>query len=214
MSILCIGLALTACGDDSRTAKDPDNIVDSGNALDMATIPNTPDTSSDADVTMDSRVDSAVVQDQGNGTDSQTDAATENPCIRPLVKLRTGPSNTCSGGNEHHWPLGLAPTDCHGWVATDPMGRQHNNSANDIRCNADGAFQFTQFAGNTDCSGTGVTKVYQLNMCQQDIPPRLHTIAFDLTCCANPQSADCVSGLPLITVPGGMTLLNGTTCRE
>lgn len=146
---------------------------------------------------------------------AQPDAASGGPlnrCTTPLAKLRTGPNEQCSGGNEHHWPVGMAEADCHGWSAVDPSGREHLNSASGIRCNEDGSFQFTQFAGNLDCSGSGVTKVYVLNMCTQDIPPRLHTLAFDLTCCSEPDSPDCEVGIPLVTVPGGVVYLNGEAC--
>ena len=165
-------------------------------------------------------------QDTGEETDATEEAdATEetgaladaadpeetNPCAFPLVKLRTGPDESCSGGNEHHWPVGMAPEDCHGWSAT-AGGREHLNSANTIQCNEDGTFEFTQFAGNLDCSGTGVRKVYSLDECQQDIPPRLYTLAFDLACCAAPDSPECQVGAPLVTVPGGTVFLNGESC--
>jgi hypothetical protein len=144
-------------------------------------------------------------------TDDDTDA---NPCHAPLVRLQTGPDPTCAGeGNEHEWPVGMDSEDCHGWSATDPQGEEHLNSANDIRCEADGSFSFTQFAGTLDCSGTGVTKKYRLNICEQDTPPVLYTQAVDLTCCESPSSPECVTGAPTITVPGGMTYLNSASCK-
>ena len=143
---------------------------------------------------------------------SDTDDVDAGSCVYPLVKLRTGQSETCAGGNEHHWPIGMDATDCHGWAATDTDGNPHENSANDIRCNADDTFQFTQFAGNLDCDGSGVTKVYALNECEQDIPPMLYTEAFDLSCCSAPDSAECESGVPSVSVGDGTITLNGEAC--
>ncbi len=137
-----------------------------------------------------------------------------NRCNAPLVRLRTGPNSECAGGNEHRWPIGLAATDCHGWRAVDTEGSQHDNSANGIVCNADGSFSFTQYPGNLACTGTGNLKTYSLNVCEQDTPPRLYTIALDLTCCSNPDSAECRVGAPSVTVPGGAVFLNGTSCAE
>jgi hypothetical protein len=84
---------------------------------------------------------------------------------------------------------------CHGWRAVDTTGREHDNSANDIKCNPDGSFSFVQFAGGLDCSGSGVLKTYEVNSCKQDIPPSLYTIAFDLTCCSAPDSPACEKGV-------------------
>jgi hypothetical protein len=153
--------------------------------------------------------------DEGSDTDGTDDTADggTNSCVYPLVKLRTGKSDTCMGGNEHHWPIGMDAADCHGWAATDTDGNPHENSANDIRCNADGSFQFTQFAGSLSCEGSGVTKVYTLNECTQDIPPMLYTEAFDLTCCSAPESAECESGLPSVSVGDGTITLNGELCE-
>jgi hypothetical protein len=139
--------------------------------------------------------------------------ASDNPCAFRLVRLQTGADPSCAGGNTHAWPVGMAPTACHGWRAVDTMGRQHDNSANDIRCNADGTFSFVQFAGGLDCSGGGVLKTYALDVCKQDIPPTLHTVAVDLTCCSNPASPACVTDTPSVSVPGGTTFLNGAPCR-
>ena len=156
-------------------------------------------------------------QDEPGETDSlssDTQATSDvNPCHAPLVRLQTGPDPDCAGdGNAHQWPVGLEPEDCHGWSATDPQGEAHLNSANDIRCEADGSFSFTQFAGTLDCSGSGVTKTFSLDVCQQDTPPVLYTKAVDLTCCASPTSPDCITGTPTITVPGGEIYLNTQAC--
>ena len=106
----------------------------------------------------------------------------------------------------------MAETDCHGWQALDNQGEEHQNSANQIRCNPDGSFTFTQFAGNLDCSGTGVVKTYPLDACEQDIPPSLYTQAVDLTCCHAPDDPACTVGVPTVSVPNATVYLNGTTC--
>ena len=160
-------------------------------------------------------------RDAGTARDSATlDAATPDAqpedagsrCAYPLVELQTGRDPQCSGGNRHLWPVGMAATECHGWRATDPSGRQHENSANAIGCNSDGSFTYTQFAGNLDCRGTGVTKTFMAGVCQQDIPPVLHTLGLNLACCTDPSSPLCVTGVPSVTVPGGTTFLNSTPC--
>jgi hypothetical protein len=137
---------------------------------------------------------------------------TASGCVAPLVRLRTGPDTACSGGNEHMWPTGLAAADCHGWRSVDTTGRQHDNSASQITCNPDGSFSFTQYAGNLTCAGSGVTKTYRLNVCEQDTPPTLYTTAVDLTCCASPSSAACVRATPSVSVAGATIYLNGAPC--
>ncbi len=114
----------------------------------------------------------------------------------------------------HSWPVGMAATDCHGWRAVDPSGRQHDNSANNIGCNADGSFSFVPFAGNLNCAGTGVRKSYVLNVCARDTPPSLYTVATDLACCSAPDSGACTMGAPEVTVPGGSTFLNSVPCAR
>jgi hypothetical protein len=144
------------------------------------------------------------VSQQGNESDGL-----KHDDTFPLVTLQSGPSGTCAGGNLHRWPVGMDALDCHGWQAVDPTGRVHGNSANSIRCNPDGTFSFTQYAGNLECGGSGVTKTYAPNTCQQDIPPRLHTSAIDLTCCSHPNSDQCKRGVPSVSVPGATIFLNG-----
>lgn len=133
-------------------------------------------------------------------------------CTFPLVTLRTGSDTACSGGNTHAWPIGMAATACHGWRAVDTTGREHDNSANDIKCNPDGSFSFVQFAGNLECTGTGVLKTYMVNACQRDVPPTLYTVAIDLTCCSDPAAAGCRSGVPSVSVAGGSIFLNSLRC--
>lgn len=157
--------------------------------------------------------DSDTTPPNNDSNTIDTSLGTLSVCQYPLVRLQTSQDNTCSGGNEHHWPVGMATNDCHGWRGTDPSGGVHDNSANDIRCNTDSSFQFTQFAGNLACNGTGVTKVYTLNECEQDIPPVLYTMAIDLTCCSDPDSAGCVTGTPSVSVAKGEVTLNGELCE-
>jgi hypothetical protein len=133
-------------------------------------------------------------------------------CVSPLVWLKTGPDSNCGGQSTHAWPVGMKTTDCHGWRAVDTSGRQHDNSANDIRCNADGSFSFVQFAGNLNCAGSGVRKDYTLNTCEQDRPPSLYTVAVDLTCCRNPSDPECRSEVPSVSVAGGQIFKNGAAC--
>ena len=155
-----------------------------------------------------------------NSTPTTADAAAANTdappgrCTTRLVRLRTGSDSACGGQNAHYWPIGLAATDCHGWRSVDTGGRSHDNSANTIRCNADGSFSFMQFAGNLNCTGTGTVKTYRLNMCAQDTPPSLYTVADDLTCCSAPDSAACTTGNPSVSVAGATIYLNGTTCAN
>ena len=144
------------------------------------------------------------------GTTATT--ATSDACTAPLVRLQTSFDESCTGGNEHLWPLGMASEDCHGWGGGDSAGELHENSAKDIRCNPDGTFQFTQYAGNLTCQGDGVTKIYSLDVCEQDIPPSLYTVATDLSCCLDPEGPDCVTGDPSVSVPGGTVYLNGEPC--
>ena len=152
-------------------------------------------------------------------TEESTDAsaagepASDNPCAFPLVRLQTGQDDSCSGGNDHYWPIGMDETACHGWQGADNSGSTHDNSANTIRCNGDGTFEFTQYAGNIGCEGTGVRKVYSLNVCEQDIPPMLYTVAIDLTCCSEPDSPQCLVGIPTVGVSAGQTTLNGVVCE-
>ncbi len=152
---------------------------------------------------------SASDPDAGAGVDAGT-----TDCTAPLVTLKTGPDATCAGGNEHRWPIGLAPGACHGWTATDTSGRVHENSASAITCNTDGSFEFTQYAGNLGCSGSGVTKRYVADACTQDTPPSLYTVAVDLTCCTDPTSAACITGVPSTSVAGATVYLDGQACMN
>ncbi|MBK9034386.1 MAG: hypothetical protein IPL61_24490 [Myxococcales bacterium] len=151
--------------------------------------------------------DPGTVADVDGGRDA---AATD--CAAALVTLQTAQDPTCAGGNEHRWPVGLAPGACHGWRSTDTSGRVHENSASAIGCNADGSFQFTQYAGNLTCAGSGVTKRYAADACTQDTPPNLYTVAVDLTCCTDPTSPACAVGVPSATVPGTTIYLDGLAC--
>ncbi len=145
--------------------------------------------------------------DEGGGGPIPADA-----CVSPVVWLRTGPDPGCAGQNTHAWPVGMNASDCHGWRAVDNTGRAHDNSANDIRCNADGSFSFVQFPGNLDCAGTGTQKDYLLNACEQDTPPSLFTVAFDLICCSDPADPACKTEVPSVSAAGGSVYLNGEAC--
>jgi hypothetical protein len=194
---------LVACSSASTTDPGPATdaaIVDAVAAQPDATAAVTPDAGS---------VD-ATLQDAEPADAAPTDGGSR--CAYPLVELQTARDPQCSGGNRHLWPIGMAATECHGWRATDPTGRQHDNSANAIGCNPDGSFTYTQFAGNLDCNGTGVTKTFMTGVCQQDIPPVLYTLGVNLDCCTNPTSPSCVTGVPSVTVPGGEIFLNSTPC--
>jgi hypothetical protein len=57
-----------------------------------------------------------------------------------------------------------------------------------------------------------VVKTYKAGVCQQDIPPKLYTVAVDLTCCTDPTAATCKTGSPSVTVPGAAIFHNGKKC--
>jgi hypothetical protein len=132
-------------------------------------------------------------------------------CAYPLVELQTSQDETCSGGNIHRWPIGMEPTDCHGWGALDNRGQEHSNSASEITCHSDGSFSFKQYPGNLECSGTGVLKTYYPNECEQDIPPVLYTVAIDLTCCSTPEA--CATEIPSVSIEGSTIYKNGELCQ-
>ena len=134
-------------------------------------------------------------------------------CHYPLVRFRTSEVSDCFGGNEHRWPVGTETTDCHGWRAFDHTGGARLRSANDIHCNADGSFQFTEFENNLSCEGVGITKVYIEDECESDSESDLYTVAVDLTCCTHPDSPQCVAGIPSVSGPGSEVILNGMRCE-
>lgn len=157
--------------------------------------------------------------DLPSGSESVEKVSTDTVrCVFPLVRLQTGQDAECNGGNIHTWPVGMESDDCHGWVSNDNTGKLHENSANNITCNPDGTFSFTQYAGSLTCEGGsgGVTKTYTLNSCEQDIPPKLYTKAIDLTCCTQPDSPECQSGVPSVSVQESSSAiyLNGHECSD
>ena len=166
----------------------------------------------DAEHGMDTTDPHDSTSSMDKGSEGGDGGDTVSPCIYPLVELQTGKDAACGGGNVHSWPIGMAATDCHGWTAVDTSGKAHHNSANAIGCDADGAFSFTQYAGNLDCSGSGTLKTFFAGVCQQDIPPVLHTKATNLACCSDMEHPDCVVGMPSVSVPGGLVSLNGNAC--
>jgi hypothetical protein len=133
-------------------------------------------------------------------------------CAYPLVSLQTSQDETCGGGRIHRWPIGMEPTDCHGWSAEDTGGNEHLNSAANMTCHDDGSFSFEQYAGNLDCLGSGVLKTYYPDECEQDIPPSLYTVAVDLSCCADPDS--CASEAPSVEQSNSNIYKNGLLCSE
>lgn len=202
MLFIVLILVVTACGESDAPGAEP---AETGAS--EASAEDTEDTAETSDDNAGDTADDTT----GNTTE---DGNPDNPCAYPLVKLQTGQSQTCDGGNEHHWPIGMDESDCHGWQGMDNSGGVHNNSANTIRCNEDGTFEFTQYAGNLNCEGSGVRKVYSLNTCEQDIPPMLYTVAIDLTCCSEPESPQCATGVPSAGPVGAEISLNGVVCDE
>jgi hypothetical protein len=153
----------------------------------------------------------------GDEADSETPERGTAQCGAMLVKSQTGPGSDCDGGSIHAWPIGLEPTDCHGWRSVDSEGEEHNNSANQIRCNADGSVSFVQFAGSIDCSASvrpGVAKTFRPGVCEQDTPPSLYTKGFDTTCCTDPSAPGCVTGTPSARDGKASIYLNGELCSE
>ena len=140
-------------------------------------------------------------------------------CSAKLVKTVSGSSTTCEGFAAstygHFWPIGMAATDCHGWQST-ANGEVHDNAANNIRCSSDGkSLLYDQYAGNIDCSGTPTSKSFVLNECHQGIPPVLYDMAIDLSCCDDPNGANCVTGVPSATSAATSDetyYLNGAQC--
>eukprot|EP00658_Telonema_sp_P-2_P069462 TRINITY_DN5872_c0_g1_i5.p1 TRINITY_DN5872_c0_g1~~TRINITY_DN5872_c0_g1_i5.p1 ORF type:complete len:307 (+),score=68.11 TRINITY_DN5872_c0_g1_i5:306-1226(+) len=116
-------------------------------------------------------------------------------CTANLAATQSTKDNTCpTSSNQHLWPIDGAASDCHGWAATDSTGRQHYNSADQIKCSCDGtSMTYSQYPGVLDCSGTANPKSFQLNQCVQGTPPSLWDTATDLSCCV--PMDDCVSAL-------------------
>ena len=137
-------------------------------------------------------------------------------CTARLVAVATSSDTTCPAGAPQHWyPVGGEPTDCHGWAAKDTSGREHLNSASNLKCNADGSFTLTQYAGNLGCTGTGVEKTFRQARCEQDPLPVLWSRAAYLSCCSAPGSAACAAntGTPSVARQGSAIYLNGRVCK-
>lgn len=106
-------------------------------------------------------------------------------CTSKLVSTQSGPDTTCRNNDNslHWWPIDSS-SDCHGWQATDPFGKKHDNSARNIRCSADGLILlYDQYAGSTTCQGTPVSKTFVLNECHQGRPRILWDKGRDFSCC-------------------------------
>ena len=205
--LVFLSLFSASCGSGSGAVEDaspaPDAVLDAATAPDGAQ-----DGSATLELPGEVTGEDAVASTQDSLTDEGP--APSSPCAFPLVHLQTGKDTSCGGGNIHTWPIGMDPQDCHAWKAADGS---HNNSANAIGCNEDGSFTFTQFAGNLDCSGTGVVKTFYADQCEQDIPPVLYTKGLNLTCCTDPEHPDCQVGIPTVSIPGGTVYLNGSLCE-
>ena len=163
------------------------------------------------------QADAGAPSNGGVQADAGAPSNGAEPCAAMLVSSQTGSSSTCDGGSVHVWPIGLAPTDCHGWRAVDTSGGEHDNSANQIRCNADGSVSFVQYAGSIDCTevvGPGVAKTFRVGDCEQDIPPSLYTTGRDVTCCTDPGAPGCVTGTPSALNGQATIYLNGASCED
>lgn len=102
---------------------------------------------------------------------------------------------------------------CHGWSAVDTTWSGHDSSANTIVCNVeDSSFSCTQPVGNLTWSGSGTVKAFFPEVCQQDIPPVLHTKAINLACCADLEGPDYVVDAPSVSIAGGTVTLNLEVC--
>ncbi|MGB0592003.1 MAG: hypothetical protein ACPGU1_20165 [Myxococcota bacterium] len=208
-----------AATDSTSAAATVDISTDSSAAADLAdsnTAEEATDTPSGApDGEGQAAVDTATESSSEDTTEERPpeDTPQTSPCAFPLVELQTAKDPACGGGNLHRWPIGMAGTACHGWRAMDNSGEEHDNSANAIGCGEDGSFTFTQFAGNLDCSGSGVVKTYTADACEQDTPPVLYTKAINLACCESLTHPDCVTGLPSVSIPGGQVFLDGDLCE-
>ena len=60
------------------------------------------------------------------------DIACSAACDYPLVTLETGGDSSCDGGGSHRWPIGMLPTDCHGWRATAGGSRASSSSGHQL----------------------------------------------------------------------------------
>jgi hypothetical protein len=231
--LLAASLTLVGCGDtdpDSEGTTPTSDVIDAGAApldtdetmgmSDAATEPVDGESAAvdsehmvDGESTPEADVVAEPAPEDADSSVNPEEPPSGSPCAFPLVELQTAKDPTCAGGNVHSWPIGMAPTACHGWRAVDTSGQPHDNSASAIGCGEDGSFTFTQFAGNLDCSGSGVVKTYTPEACEQDIPPVLYTKAINLACCEDLDHPDCITGLPSVTIPGGQVSLDGALCE-
>lgn len=148
-----------------------------------------------------------------------------------LVKTVSGRSSTCDGFADqagqpfHLWPVGVPADYCHGWSGISSRdGKEHVNSANNLRCSADGTkLLYTQHAGSIDCNSAlnpnGVEKEFVLGECHQGIPAALYDMGVNLDCCSDPFGKSCMSdftGTPMVPENEGVTdvaiWLNGKKC--
>ena len=72
---------------------------------------------------------------------------------------------------------------------------------------------YDQYAGNLECSGSGVSKRFSLDECSEGIPAGLFDKAVDLDCCGNPEA--CLTGTPSVSSAGASDqeiFSNGRLC--
>lgn len=147
-----------------------------------------------------------------------------------LVKTVSGQSATCDGFDDedapfHLWPVGVPGDYCHGWSGIASRDdREHINSANNLRCSADGTkLLYTQYAGSIDCTSVmnpnGVEKEFVLGECHQGFPPTLYDMGTNMDCCLDPFGENCMNdftGTPAVPENAGVTdvaiWLNGEKC--
>jgi hypothetical protein len=103
---------------------------------------------------------------------------------------------------------------CHGWSGYGG-GREHLNSAKNIRCGPNNELLYDQYAGSLDCSGTGRSKSYTFT-CTQGTPPAIYDLLTDNSCCTG-TSNECKFIVPYARSPGATnqkTYLNGIICDD
>ena len=150
-------------------------------------------------------------------------------CSAKLVATVSNQTEDCNGfetAAPHLWPVWVDADSCHGWRATDPDGRLHDNSANNMRCSDDGTkLLYTQFADTLDCQNAknegGTEKHFELNVCEEGTPSILKDMATNMDCCLDPMGESCMmsyTGLPDVPedeLRGDISIwLNGEQCDE
>jgi hypothetical protein len=141
-------------------------------------------------------------------------AARGADCAAPIVTLKVGRDGNCSDLGTHGMPLYDDPSACHGWVTEDPTYHDSRdvwlveNSANNIRCLADGGLELTLFPTRMDCTGPSVVRRFYQDQCERE--GAAFVAASSLACCNG--RANCAVGAPFSRVAWGQTFLNGEQC--